>query len=179
VKVHIRDGEIAAPGTPVLELADTSDLLIRADIPEADAKGIKVGQIADVSGYASESGALKASVRQVGIAGVARMSETVLPIELKPESGSKLKAGFSVDVSIITKSDQNAIVVPMAAIVEENGGYCVYVLSTNYAVKKKAVELGGFNGTNVQAKGIAEGELVAVNPEGLEDGVLVNPIITG
>ncbi|MDR1641439.1 MAG: efflux RND transporter periplasmic adaptor subunit [Clostridiales bacterium] len=179
VKVHVRDGEAASPGMPVLELADTTDLLIRADIPEAQASGIKIGQIADVSGYASESGGLKASVRHVAVSGVTRMSETVLPIELKPESGSKLKAGFTVDISIVTKTDQNAIVVPMTSVVEKDGAYHVFVLGTNYAANKRAVELGGFNGTNVQAKGVSEGELVIVNPEGIKDGDLVNPIITG
>jgi multidrug efflux pump subunit AcrA (membrane-fusion protein) len=179
VKVNARDGEVASPGIPVLELADTTDLLIRADIPESEASGIKIGQIADVSGYASESGELKASVRHVAVSGVARLSETVLPIELKPESGSKLKAGFTVDISIVTKTDQNAVVVPMTSVVEKDGAYHVFVLGTSYAAAKRAVELGGFNGTNVQAIGVSEGELVVANPEGINDGDLVNPIIVG
>jgi multidrug efflux pump subunit AcrA (membrane-fusion protein) len=179
-KVHVRDGEAAVSGVPLMELADTSNgnLVIRADVPESDAKDIKEGQTAELTGNALE-GSCKANVRQVASVGVERLSETVLPIELVPEGTAKLKAGFSVDVSITTKTSPNAIVVPIMATVEEkDGSQSVFVLSSDYAVKKRKVRLGGFSGIYVQVDGVAEGELVVVNPPSdLSDGDHVNPLV--
>lgn len=88
---------------------------------------------------------------------------------------SSFVVGTDVDVSIITDTQENAIVAPVEAIIIDCEDIFVYVYEKdNSTAVKKTVELGISNDTYYQiVSGLGEGDVLIKNTSGLEDGVKV------
>ncbi len=103
-------------------------------------------------------------------------SSNTIPAQITIESADKsLIVGTEVDVSIITDTQENALVVPVEAMVIDGSDVFVYVYDKDKseAVKKK-VKLGISNDTYYQVlSGVSEGDVLIKNTAGLEDGAKV------
>lgn len=99
-----------------------------------------------------------------------------IPAQVTIEDGDKsFIVGTDVDISIITDTQENALVVPVEAIVIDGSEVYVYVYDSekSQAVKKE-VTLGIANDTYYQVlSGVNEGDVLIKNTSGLEDGVKV------
>lgn len=99
-----------------------------------------------------------------------------IPAQVTIEDGDKsFIVGTDVDISIITDTQENAIVVPVEAIVIDGSEVYVYVYDSqkSQAVRKE-VTLGIANDTYYQVlSGVNEGDVLIKNTSGLEDGVKV------
>ncbi|MBA7628671.1 hypothetical protein ES703_36166 [subsurface metagenome] len=75
-----------------------------------------------------------------------------------------IKTGMSAKVEIIIDELQDVLIVPIQAVVTQEGVKVCYV-TTNSGPKKREVETGSFNNNFVEIKsGLAEGEKVLLNP---------------
>ncbi|MDR1541653.1 MAG: efflux RND transporter periplasmic adaptor subunit [Clostridiales bacterium] len=184
ISVNVAEGETAAFGRVLMEIADTSpeNMKVVVNVPEADAKDMSLGQEALIKGSALGSSVYKAQVSQISSVALKKQIgssyETVLTVELTPqEPDEKLKAGFSIESEITTEISEGAVVVPlMSTVSEKDGNQYVYVLRPDYTAEKREVSLGGYSGIYVEAFGVADGELVVVNPSSLiMDGASINP----
>lgn len=103
-------------------------------------------------------------------------SSSTIPAQVTIENGDKsFIVGTDVDVSIITDTQENALVVPVEAIIIDGSDVYVYVYNQDESTaEKKKVTLGISNDTYYQViSGVSEGDILIKNTSGLEDGVKV------
>lgn len=93
--------------------------------------------------------------------------KATLPVELKVADQKKLGSyqAAAVDVSLKAETRENVLVVPINALVaEQGGGYAVDVVASDGEVRRTPVEVGMFADSMVEisGKGIADGTVVGV-----------------
>jgi HlyD family secretion protein len=103
-------------------------------------------------------------------------SSSSIPAQITIDDGDKsFIVGTDVDISIVTDTQENALVVPVEAIVIDGSDIYVYVYDKDKSeAVKKEVTLGISNDTYYQVlSGVNEGDVLIKNTSGLEDGVKV------
>lgn len=175
----IYEGEMAAPGTPLLTVMDISRVVARINIPQNQGSGVKVGQMAEVI-PADGGDTVPGKVTVVSPATDA--NSTTLQVWVQADNpGERLKPGASVHVKVITELVKNATTVPSAAILPgEEGGTAVLVIDADSIAHRHAVKLGIREGDKVQIlNGCRPGdEVVVVGGLGVDDKAKVRKIDT-
>ena len=103
-------------------------------------------------------------------------STTTIPAQIVIEDAdNSVIVGADVDISIITKTVENAVVAPVEAICFDSGEKYVYIYDEESGeAKKQNVELGVSNDLYYQIlSGVSEGDTLIKNKTGLEDGLKV------
>ena len=170
---------VVGVGTPLLEIADPTDLEIVVDVLSTDGTRIADGARVDIdigSGFK-----LQGRVRRVEPAAFTKISalgveeqrvNVIVDIVSPPEQWRGLGDQFRIDARIITLERKDAVIVPVAALFRDNDQWSVFVDVAGRAQKRR-VKLGARAASDAWiAEGIAPGERVIVYPsESVTDGV--------
>jgi HlyD family secretion protein len=162
-------GEMAAAGTPLLTVMDISQVVARAHIPQQSAALLKVGDKAEIAVPGMEK---PFSARVAVVSPALDPNSTTIEIWVQAKnSGGQLKPGTSVQVSIVARSVPDALTVPAAALLTDQGGTSVMVAGADGHAHKKPVKVGVRDDDRVQ---IVEGlqpadKIVAGGAYGLPD----------
>ncbi len=152
---------------------DVLDVSLNQDVTVKSANGqIHSGKVSFISATATESSGINLS----SIMGSTGSSSSSIPAQVTIDSAdSSVIVGTDVDVSIVTDTAENAIVVPVEAICIDGEDIFVYVYDADKSVAvKKDVTLGISNDTFYQVtEGVSEGDVLIKNTSGLEDGIKV------
>jgi len=172
-------GDMASTGIPLATIMDIARVVARVNVPQEQARAVRVGQPAVVSlndGGEPETG--KVTV----VSPATDPNSTTLQVWVEIENpGERLKPGASVHADIITEMYKAATVVPAAAILPgEEGGTGVLTVSADSTAHKKKVEVGIREGDKVQIlRGIVPGEeVVIVGGMGVDDKAKVKVVDT-
>jgi len=168
-------GEMAAAGTPLITVMDVSRIVARAHIPESQAEHLKVGDPAEIS---SLDGTDRVSGKVTIVSPALDPNSTTVEIwaEAKNPNG-QFKAGASVNLTMVSKSAADAIVVPKSALlVDPKEGSSVMVVGSDGHAHQRKVQTGIQEDDRVQiVQGLKEGEaVVTVGAYGLPDNVKVS-----
>jgi len=125
-RINAEEGEIAMtgtmnnPGTVILEVADLSQMLVVAQVDEADIGGLKVGQRAKVYVQAFPDIEFKGLVDSIALKhSLSRNATKYFRTEILLDNDSntaKLYSGLTADVDIETKKHSDIIKVPTQAV---------------------------------------------------------------
>jgi multidrug efflux pump subunit AcrA (membrane-fusion protein) len=167
-------GEMAAAGTPLITVMDVSRIVARAHIPEAQAESLKVGDSAEIS---SLDGKDKISGKVTIVSPALDPNSTTVEIwaEAKNPKG-QFRAGASVNLTMVSKTAAEAIVVPKSALlVDPKEGSSVMVVGSDSHAHQRKVQTGIQQDDRVEiVQGLKEGEVVVtVGAYGLPDNVKV------
>ncbi len=167
-------GEMAAAGTPLITVMDVSRIVARAHIPEAQAESLKVGDPAEIS---SLNGKDKISGKVTIVSPALDPNSTTVEIwaEAKNPKG-QFRAGASVNLTMVSKTAAQAIVVPKGALlVDPKEGSSVMVVGSDSHAHQRKVQTGIQQDDRVEiVQGLKEGEVVVtVGAYGLPDNVKV------
>lgn len=153
-------GEMAAAGTPLLTVMDTSQVTARAHIAQQSAALLKVGDNATMTAPGIESPfAGKVSL----ISPALDPSSTTVEIwVLVKNAGGRLKPGSSVQVSMVARSVPDALAIPAAALLTaQDGTTSVMVAGSDGRAHQKPVKIGIHDGDRVQiVEGLSAGDRV-------------------
>lgn len=168
-------GEMAAAGTPLITVMDVSRIVARAHIPESQAERLKAGDPAEIS---SLDGTDKISGKVTIVSPALDPNSTTVEIwaEAKNPKG-QFKAGASVNLTMVSKTAADAVVVPKGALlVDPKEGSSVMVVGSDAHAHQRKVQTGIQEDDRVQiVQGLKEGEVVVtVGAYGLPDNVKVN-----
>ncbi|HLY16742.1 MAG TPA: efflux RND transporter periplasmic adaptor subunit [Bryobacteraceae bacterium] len=167
-------GEMAAAGSPLLTVMDVSSVVARANIPQGQAGGLRVGSPATVK--QNDSGQeLQGKVIVVSPA-VDPNSTTVQVWVETANPGERLKPGVTVHVSIVAAVIPNAVVIPPAALLPAaDGSTQVIVVGSDAVAHTRKVETGAREADKVQiVSGLKSGEqVITVGGLGVDDGTKV------
>lgn len=139
IKKSVEIGELVASaisgfaqGTELVTIADPSQLIVRVRLNEVDVARVYVGQLAEIRVDAVPERVFEGVVTKIAPAADRLLSRPLNPaadqgevawfdVEIKlKETHPDLKLGMSANVDIVAKKIENALTLPLDAIVEEN-----------------------------------------------------------
>jgi HlyD family secretion protein len=166
-------GEMAAAGTPLLTVMDISQVVARAHIPQQSAALLKVGDKAEVVVAGMEK---PFSAKVVVVSPALDPNSTTVEVWVQAKNpGAQLKPGTSVQVSMVARSVPDALTIPAAALLTDQGVTSVMVAGADGHAHKKPVKVGIRDDDRVQ---IIEGlqladKVVASGTYGLPDNTKI------
>ncbi len=166
LEMHAVPGEAVRPDQSVFTLGDLSQLWVLADLYEAQFPEVLAHEFhgdmsATVTARAFPGESFPATVEFVAPA----MDEKTRTIKVRvgvPNPKGKLRAGMFVNVELHLPAGAEALAVPAAAVLSDEGRSFVFVLHHGEYWVRRPVELGARSGGWVEVrKGLAGGETVA------------------
>jgi len=164
-------GEMAAAGTPLLTVMDTTSVVARAHIPQDQAALLKLGDKATITVPATVSGAghgeddpIDGKVTVVSPALDPNSTTVEVWVQAKNSKG-RLRPGTSVQISMLARAVPNSVVIPAAAVLTapDKSSYVMVAGSDNRA-HQKTVKTGIRQGDQVQIlDGLADGDRVVTS----------------
>lgn len=135
-------GQAVNTAEPVLVLSD--QLIVRAQVDEADIGKIKLGQSAIVSLDAYPDTKINAIVEHIYYESKTINNVTIYEVDLDTESTLEFfRSGMNANVGFITGSKEDALVIPAEAVFNEEGGDFVLVKNnSSLEPEKRSVILG-------------------------------------
>jgi membrane fusion protein, heavy metal efflux system len=164
VEAHVVPGKQVNAGEPLYRIINTSSVWIRADVVSTE-----VGRLAQprrawlrLAGIDEtiDVNVDNAKLISIGTA-IDPMTRTFPVIFEVRNPEEKLRIGMFGEISIDTGQTMDGLVIPVSALLEEEGRYSVYVHVEGEAFAKRDVVLGEQNGDYVEVRsGLSEGERV-------------------
>ncbi len=174
----VEEGEVTAPGAPLLQLADTSALHVDAEIDEADLGRIKLGMPTEVSLDAFPGAKIRGEVIDIApsVTRDPRGGRSVA-LDVALPQDPRLLVGMSADVDVIVAVREDVLWLPPNAVLGRGAERTVYVVEAGVA-HKRVVEAGVSTWEAVELKkGLSGGEQVVASLGGTQiaDGARVVP----
>ncbi|MBN1269347.1 MAG: efflux RND transporter periplasmic adaptor subunit [Kiritimatiellae bacterium] len=170
---HVEEGEFANEGMPVFKVLDIDRVKLAVNVAERDVYSLKHGddvnfRIAALSGQSFTGRASFVS----SLAG--RESNSFRAELLVANPGHLLKPGLIAEVMLVRRVRDDAIVLPLAAVVPQKGDHVVYTEKDGRAVRN-LVRIEALIGSEVVlSEGIAPGDRVIIEGQrSVLDGALV------
>lgn len=154
----VEPGDLASPNRTLMQLGDPAHVRITATLDERDLPRVRVGQRALLRADAWPDRAIRAHVREITPAGDPR--ERAFRIRLALDEATTLPIGLSLEVNIVTRKVDHALLVPAGAL---SGGR-VWIVEDNRA-RPVAVRSGITDPDQVEIlSGLSAGQRVVVDP---------------
>lgn len=133
--LSVKEGEFAVANfqsTPLMVIADMSEVNVEVKVDETDIANVKVGQIVKVKIDALGEQEIEGTVSEVGSSAITRSGQTIaqtqgsqeakdfkVVVKLLPDEAtrSKLRPGMSATAVVTTDRRENVLVVPLQALV--------------------------------------------------------------
>jgi len=171
-RINYLEGETVVPGSNAIVIVNYEKSWVEAQIDEIDIADVKIGDRVKITSDVYPDKIFEgeiywiaplAELRKVG--GRVKIDEEsyVFPCKIKFIGGhSELKVNMSVNVDIVTKKKNNALLVPREALVSKDDATTVFLVKKNRVYQTK-IDIGLRSYSSVEAlSGLAEGDLVAV-----------------
>lgn len=151
-------GEEASVANIVAEIADLSTLQFSADIDETDIAKVSENQTVSIVLDAYPDSTIKSTITKIGLTSTTTSTgATAYKMEFSLPQGTKYRLGMNGEVTIVTERDNDTLLVPLEALVDDTYVY----IKENGAFRKQKVKVGILSDTHFQAlSGVKEGELV-------------------
>jgi len=178
--VNIRVGEILSPQqlptAPQIRIVNTSDLKIRANIPENYMGSVKVGSPLEVVLPDENNRVVNATVTVVGR--IIDPGTRTFYIEAKVPASSNLKPNQVAKVHIKDYGNPNAITIPMNTLQNDEAGKYVMLAvkeGDRFIARKRTVTVGELYNDRLEVKsGLQPGDqLITEGFQSLYDGQLI------
>ncbi|RDI96188.1 HlyD family efflux transporter periplasmic adaptor subunit [Meiothermus sp. QL-1] len=173
--------ESTAPGSGPIRLVEDGSLRVRARLAEAETPGIEPGQPVLLELDALPGEPLLGQVERLGVQAEVAGSggSAVLPVFIRfteAKAEALARPGLTVTARITTLRLEDALQVPLEALVEEGGRYYAWVVDEpSRRVRKTPVVLRARNLTRAAVEGLEEASLlVSLPPETLQEGTQVS-----
>ncbi len=180
VRKDIEVGELLAPGTNVLTIADLRDIWVTVDLAAGDVVKVRLDQALDVHSDAYPGKVFPAKVIELWrIAdprfGVGQSWSIRAKVALT-DPDRLLRPGIQVDISGTGTIVADALLVPATAVVTRHDKTGVFVAADGVA-RFREVAVGARTSKQVQVlTGLTAGDRVIASPsDGLQDGARVRP----
>ncbi len=188
ISLSAEEGEVVVSGTMnnpasiIGVIADLSEILAEIDVDETAVAYLEIGQRAVLAVDALAERTYTGSVVEIGSSGFSRPQQpdvTFFKVKvLLDEPDGDLRAGMSVRAEITTAEHEDALVVPIQAVVERlprdaegeqiadaEEVRVAFVIGDDDTVRQQPVETGLSDTTHVETvAGLAEGDRVVTGP---------------
>jgi RND family efflux transporter MFP subunit len=129
-------GEYVRPGTPMFALVADDRLILRGDVPERFSAELQVDQVVRVQVDAFPHVEFGGHLTRISPASN-RENRSITVEALVDNSERELKPGFFANASIVTRADQEAMMVPQEALITFAGVTKVFVVAGDIAHERQ------------------------------------------
>ncbi|MGH1360845.1 MAG: efflux RND transporter periplasmic adaptor subunit [Burkholderiaceae bacterium] len=178
--LHESEGPVI-PGTQLLEIGDTSQLEAVVDVLSVDATSLRAGMtvrlnagsgISPLFGYVSRVEPVART--KVSTLGVEEQRVDVVVEFSHADQAQALGDGYQVEVTIVTRTQRDALLLPIGALIRDSDGWYAYVADDD-KVRQHRVEVLARNAQHAWiGKGVEAGDWAIVYPpDSVKPGVSV------
>ena len=155
-------GEYVQAGTPVAAIVDTRTVKVVVEVPERDVRFFAKGETANVTfGPKDRETSVQGTITFISELADPRTRSTPMEITLGNEEGL-LRSGQIVKVSLTRRILEDAILIPLLAVIPMEDGKTVYVVESSKA-ERREVELDVIKGDSIRViSGLAPGDQLIV-----------------
>ncbi len=161
--ILVDDGQFVEAGTPLASISQNRSLILQANVSQrhfADLRNISSATFR-VLGSDTQYDTARMNGRLIAFGKSASPDSPFLPIHFELPNTTGLIPGSAAEVFLRTTPIPDALIVPVTALMEEQGNMYVYVQTSGERFQKRAVTLGANDGIHAQLlSGVAEGERV-------------------
>jgi len=156
------EGAFAAPGVPLIQITDISQLKFTVYVPENELSQFKMNQNYSLQADAYPENSLAGKVTLVG--SKANMGNSYpIQFSVKNTSDLKIKSGMFGKVNLNNTDTQKHIIIPASAIVGSNIQPQVYVIENGKTVLKNINIASRIQNKVIIANGLVEGNVLIIN----------------
>jgi HlyD family secretion protein len=173
---NVEVGQTATPGGEALfRLSENGEVELRGQVAEQDLPLLKIGQEVSVR-LTGTALAYPGRVRLLGAVIDPQTRLGTVRVALKPDPNLRPGAFARAEVTV---SNAQRTVLPQTAVLSDEKGSYVLIVTAQNTVERRAVRVSGIVGSGVSiAEGIKDKEEVVTSAGGfLQDGELVKPIL--
>ncbi len=161
--IMVSEGQFVSAGQPLATVTKNQRLILKADVSLKDADqlySIKEANFTVIQNKLSyNTKDLNGKLLAVGKTTAA--NSPFIPVQFQIDSRPGMLPGSFAEVYLKTTLITDALVLPVSALVEEQGTFYVYVQTEGESFQKRELKLGANDGARVQVlSGITEGERV-------------------
>ncbi|MEO5580303.1 MAG: efflux RND transporter periplasmic adaptor subunit [Gemmatimonadaceae bacterium] len=157
---HITAGGRLEAGAPLFTIVDPSIVWLRVNVPSAQASLVTPRSGAEFTVEGADRRYEAAAVMSVGNI-IDAASRTLPVIYQVPNSDASIKVGQNARVQIQTGQRVSGVIIPVSALLDEDGRAVAYVQPEGETFEKRELKLGGQQGDSVLVlEGIKPGERV-------------------
>lgn len=161
--ILVSDGDFVEMGQPLMTLSQNRRLQLRAEVPQRYYKSLPTVTSAHFKTTYDDRvydlGQLNGKLLSYGRGTLA--GGAYVPVVFEFDNRGDVVPGACVEVYLLSSSVDNALVVPVSALTEEQGLYFVYLRLDEEGYKKQEVTIGDTDGANVRIlSGLHEGDRV-------------------
>lgn len=158
----LHEGYYVNSGTPIISVADTTELLAVADVGEGHIGAIYLGAPVDIRVAAYGDEIFRGKITR--ISPVAQLPARTFRVEINiPNQDQRLKGGMFATITIHGQIRKGALVIPQTAIVMREDQKTVYIIDQNDVVQQKLLEVGSINDGMVEVlSGLDEGDRIVI-----------------
>ena len=159
----VKEGDYVSVGQPLATVTQNNRLFLRADVSERYYKYLNNITSANFkTPYDNQVYELEALNGKLLSYGKSAGSFYV-PVTFSFDNKGDIIPGSFVEIYLLSKQMDDAIVLPVEALTEEQGLYFIYIQKCEESYKKQEVKLGASNGKEVQIlSGVQPGDKVVV-----------------
>lgn len=179
-RVVTQSGELAAPGVPIVQILNTSELKLAADVPENYIRSVKRGEQVDISIPAL---GIERSLPISLIGKTVDPANRTFKVEVKLPNNPDLKPNLLAEMKIKEFVAKDVVTIPINWVQQEvSGKRYVFVLDENedgeIVARKNYVEIGeSYEGTVIITSGLTAGEqIITEGSRSLSDGQAIKII---
>ena len=154
-------GELISGGVPAFTLVDLSTVVVEISVMQELVNKVAMGDTVALDISAAGPDSFMGTVTAVSPSADPRTQAYLMKIEVANPEGT-IKGGMLASVSLVTEARESALVVPLDAVIDDNGKSIVFVAEGDTASRRE-VAIGLSDGVSVEiSSGIAEGDKVIV-----------------
>lgn len=161
--IMVSEGQFVSAGQPLATITKNQRLILKADVSLKDADKITSIQEANFTIIQNkESYSTKElNGKLLAVGKTTASNSPFIPVHFQIDSKPGMLPGSFAEVFLKTNPINDALVIPVSALVEEQGIFYVYVQTEGESFQKRELKLGANDGQKVQVlSGVAEGERV-------------------
>lgn len=174
---YIKAGNMIQANQPAFHVVNFDPLIAELHVPETELAKLAAGQPAVLRADALPGRQFQARVERINPVIDPQTGTFKVTVEVDGHSDPMLRPGLFVRVGIVHDVRENALLVPRAAIVNEDAETAVFVVRDGKAVRQTVSTGYANNGTIEVTAGLQPGDLVVTVGQGsLRDGSPVKVI---
>jgi HlyD family secretion protein len=164
-QVTLAVGDRLGPGQPVMKIINPEKMMVEGTVNQAEVTRLRIGQEAIIGLDAFPDAVYRGKVYSLGAIGVGSRRENYyirnIPVQVVIENPDRrVIPDLSAYANVLVERQENALLVPAAAVGEQDGKQFVFV-RTDKGFEKREVKAGLSNGVQTAIlEGLKEGEVV-------------------
>ena len=158
----VSEGQFVTAGQPLASVSQNQRLILQAQVSQRHFSQLpSVASAHFITPYDGKVYRTEALNGELASYGKSTNGTAFVPVNFAIDNKGELIPGSFVEIFLQTNAVEEALVIPVSALMEEQGNFYAYVQTSGEGFEKRQLTLGGSDGARVQVlAGIAEGERV-------------------